>query len=159
MALESVDYSEDRACQILMIVMQDDKKPPPTASATAAEASDETDNGYDIWIRDRCTEIARSILFGRPIAPTLYLFSGLVYVYPIIASTHTHIYTYTSEYAMHPCWLGVRYSFCFGEFHQTQLRKCRRQARLIHVQAQTNTIFQRLEFLCLTRIPVSTKIA
>lgn len=25
MALESVDYSEDRACQILNIVMQDDK--------------------------------------------------------------------------------------------------------------------------------------
>lgn len=43
MALESVEYSEDRACQILKIVMQDDN-PPSSSSATAA-ATDEADAG------------------------------------------------------------------------------------------------------------------
>lgn len=36
MALESVDYSEDRACQILKIVQQDDAKPAPAASAAVS---------------------------------------------------------------------------------------------------------------------------
>lgn len=47
MALESVDYSEDRACQILQIVMQDDNK--AVASSDGAGANVEVDaNGYVI---------------------------------------------------------------------------------------------------------------
>lgn len=33
MALESVDYSEEKACKILEIVMQDDKNTPATTAA------------------------------------------------------------------------------------------------------------------------------
>lgn len=37
MALESVDYSVDRACQILQIVMQDDKSVPKTENISVVE--------------------------------------------------------------------------------------------------------------------------
>lgn len=37
MALESVDYSVDRACQILQIVMQDDKSGSKTEKISVAE--------------------------------------------------------------------------------------------------------------------------
>lgn len=39
MALESVDYSVDRACQILQIVMQDDKSGPKTEKISIVEDS------------------------------------------------------------------------------------------------------------------------